>query len=215
MADRSDSTNSRPAIEFVRATGRPVLVGHRDRAARIREAMVCPGRHGRRLHPGYETGRGDRRGGGGYLIPIGPQRLSIAIEWPLPGMYTHAIVIETALYLCRELIRNKAIEQPESAENTSVFGFLPSDVFSPDQGWFRVAGGLAMSLGGADQSISYSVRANCGRWSGCSAQARRSPRRRSRSRSRSRPSTAGATSTAGCRPTTPNGCASWSARTRG
>ena len=204
-----------------------------------------------------ETGEAEEA----YLIPIGPQRLSIAIEWPLPGMvdwlsqptpeaawelrpeglfgsqpnrrldcdpwlgqqlvmfdnrgitlkdvirvtvntegahspplqrlmlpegaedkarfrvvkdraihivshitvcgvrYTHAIVIEAALYLYGELIRNESIEHPEGAENTPVFGFLPSDVFSPDQGWLDFAGGLAMSLGGAEQSISHSVRA--------------------------------------------------------
>ena len=73
--------------------------------------------------------------------------------------YTHAIVIETALYLFRKLIRNESIEQPKGAENIPTFGFLPSDVFSPDQDWLRFSGGLAMSLGGADQSISHSVRA--------------------------------------------------------
>ena len=73
--------------------------------------------------------------------------------------YTHAIVIETALYLYGELIGTEPIDHPEGVENTPVLAFLPSDVFSPDQGWLSFAGGLAMSLGGADQSISHSVRA--------------------------------------------------------
>ena len=73
--------------------------------------------------------------------------------------YTHAIVIEAALYLYRALTRYKSIWQPQGEVSVPVFCFVPSDVFSPDQDWLRFDGGLAMSLGGAKQSISHRVRA--------------------------------------------------------
>ena len=72
--------------------------------------------------------------------------------------YTHAIVIETALYLYRELTRNKSIEQPEAEASLPEFCFVPTDVFSPDQNWLSFDGGLALSLGGRAQFITHIVR---------------------------------------------------------
>lgn len=40
MASREEMTDSEPTPRFVKATGSPVSVGHRDRAARIGEAVV-------------------------------------------------------------------------------------------------------------------------------------------------------------------------------
>ena len=73
--------------------------------------------------------------------------------------YSHAIVIQTALYLYWELAQNESIKRPEGDVNMPVFGFLPSDVFSTDQRWLGFYGGLAMSLGGMEQSITHRVRA--------------------------------------------------------
>ncbi len=73
--------------------------------------------------------------------------------------YSHAIVIQAALYLYRELAHNKSIKRPEGDVNMPVFGFLPSDVFSTDQSWLRFDGGLAIAFGGTGRSISHRVRA--------------------------------------------------------
>ena len=341
MADSGQKKDSQPAIQFVKTTGSPVIVGQRDRAARIREGMsdlrmaidgcitqqthsgqsvaldqsiaalaracsiflrkmVIGDRNDRRTrllnddtcrNAGLEFSRirripRDRRTltlvpvdiSGGYMqatkldeetgepevvhiIPAGAQRLSIAVEWPLPGMadwtgqptpeapwaikadglldprsspkldcdswlgqqlvmfdnrgislkdvirvtvnteaahsppvsrlmlsegendearfrvvkdravhilshikvcgvrYSHAIVIEAALYLYRELARNGSIERPEGAENIPVFCFVPNAVFSSNQDWLRFSGGLAISFGGQEQSISHRIRA--------------------------------------------------------
>ena len=59
--------------------------------------------------------------------------------------YSHAIVIEAALYLYRKLAQNKSIKLPEGEVNIPVFGFAPADVFSSDQDWLRFDGGLALS----------------------------------------------------------------------
>ena len=322
MADREDSLPPVETIKFVPTKGSPVFVGRRDKAERIREAIVdlqlvidgfaaqqpCePGdeaaslaRHCsmflrkmvvgddrtprlldeeicRTAGLGFDRFRrisGGRRiltlvpvnisGGYGqftkldeetgepeavHIMPMGPQRLSIAVEWPLPGMadwlsqptpentwkirpeglfesqpkpspdcdawlgqqlvifnnrgftlkdvirvmanteaahsppvsrlmipagnedktrfrvvkdseihilsyitvcgvrYSHAIVIETAMYLYRKLTRNKLIKQPEGAGEILVLGFAPNDVFLPGQDWLHFDGGLAMAFG--------------------------------------------------------------------
>ena len=334
MADRAGSQQPIQPIRFVKTKGSPVIVGRRDKAERIREAMIdlqlviagCAvqppsrfvdavaslARHcsiflrkmvlgddrNRRLLDedlcrmvglGFDKIRrvsGGRRtltlvpvdSSGGYMqatkldeetrepeavhiMPIGPQRLSIDVEWPLPGMadwlsqptpentwkirpeglfesesspsldcdawlgqqlvifdsrgitlkdvirvmvnteaahappverlmqvegdedkarlrvakdseihilsyitvcgvrYSHAIVIGTALYLYRQLTRNKLIKRPEGAGDILEVGFAPNAVFSPGQDWLRFDGGLGIALGGAEQSISHRVRA--------------------------------------------------------
>ena len=73
--------------------------------------------------------------------------------------YSHAIVIEAALYLYRKLTRNQSIDRPVGAGKILVFHFAPKDVFSPGQNWLLFDGGLSMSLGGAEQVISYTVKA--------------------------------------------------------
>ena len=333
MADREGSLPPIEPIKFVPIKGSPVIVGRRDKAERIREAIVdlqlvidgtaqqpCESRdvvasvarhcsmflrkmvvgdgRTRRLLDdeicrtagfGFDKFRrisGDRRTltlvpvnipGGGvkftkldektgepeavHIMPMGLQRLSIAVEWPLPGMadwlsqptpenawqirpeglfesqsspspdcdvwlgqqlvifnnrgitlkdvirvmanteaahsppverlmlpagdedktrlrvvkdseihilshitvcgvrYSHAIVIETAMYLYRKLTRNKLIKQPEGAGEILVLGCSPNDVFLPGQNWLHFDGSLAMAFGGAEQSISHRVRA--------------------------------------------------------
>ena len=73
--------------------------------------------------------------------------------------YSHAIVIETAMYLYRKLTRNKLIKQPKGAGEILVFGFAPNDVFLPGQNWLHFDGGLGIAFGGGEQSISHRVRA--------------------------------------------------------
>ena len=73
--------------------------------------------------------------------------------------YSHAIVIEAALYLYRQLTRNKSIKLPEGTGEILEFGLAPNAVFSPSQDWLRFDGGLGIALGGTEQSISHRVRA--------------------------------------------------------
>ena len=73
--------------------------------------------------------------------------------------YSHAIVIEAALHLYRQLTRSKSIKPPDGAGEILQFSFAPEEVFSPDQNWLRFDGGLAVSFGGAEQHISHRVRA--------------------------------------------------------
>ena len=73
--------------------------------------------------------------------------------------YSHAIVIQAALYLYRELAVNKSLWQPEGQVGIPVFGFIPQDVFLPDQNWLSFDGGLALSLRGGEQSVTHRVRA--------------------------------------------------------
>lgn len=73
--------------------------------------------------------------------------------------YSHAIVIQTALYLYRQLTRSISIVNLEGEVNIPVFCFVPNDVFSTDQNWIQFDGGLAVSLGGATQLISHKIRA--------------------------------------------------------
>ena len=71
--------------------------------------------------------------------------------------YHHAIVIEAALYLYRQLAQNKFFERPAGDLNLPSFCFVPEGVFSPGQKWLGFAGGLILSHRG--QRITYSVRA--------------------------------------------------------
>lgn len=73
--------------------------------------------------------------------------------------YSHAIVIQTALHLYRELTKDTSIWQKKEEVGIPVFCYIPDDVFSPDQAWLRFDGGLALSLRGVGQSISHRVRA--------------------------------------------------------
>ena len=72
--------------------------------------------------------------------------------------YSHAIVIEAALYLYEQLARTGSPWRPQGEVNMPVPCFVPTDVFSPSQGWLGFDGGLAMSLGGADQHVSHRIR---------------------------------------------------------
>ena len=73
--------------------------------------------------------------------------------------YSHAIVIETAMYLYRQLTKSGSIRQPEGAGQILEFNFAPEEVFSDCQDWLRFDGGLAASFGGAGRSITHRVRA--------------------------------------------------------
>ena len=334
MEDRADSEPPIQPIQFVPAEGSPVHVGHRDRAERIREALIdlrlvidgCAAQPPDRLHDtAASLARhcslflrkmvlGDERSPrlldddswqlarldlnrvrkvarnrqtitltpadlvAGYIqatkldedtkepevthvLPIGPQRLSFDIEWPLTGMtdwltqptpespwaieaeglfesqsgqglscdqwlgqqvvmfnnrgitlkdiirvtvnteaahspplerlmllerhndktrfrvvkdseihilshitvcgvrYSHAIVIQAALHLYRKLADNRLFWQRDGDLSIPVFCFVPGDVFSPDQSWLRFDGGLTLSLGGGEQSVTHRVRA--------------------------------------------------------
>ena len=73
--------------------------------------------------------------------------------------YNHAVVIQAAVYLYRELAGKASFQQSEDEVGIPVFCFIPNDVFSLDQSWLRFDGGLAFSLSGTGQSITHSVRA--------------------------------------------------------
>ena len=73
--------------------------------------------------------------------------------------YSHAVVIETAMYLYFELARNTSFGLSEGAVGIPVLGFIPEDVFAADQSWLRFDGGLTLSLRGIGQSITHRVRA--------------------------------------------------------
>ena len=73
--------------------------------------------------------------------------------------YNHAVVIQAAMYLYRELAGNPSFRHSEDEVGIPVFCFIPDDVFSPDQSWLRFDGGLAFSLRGIGQSITHRVRA--------------------------------------------------------
>ena len=73
--------------------------------------------------------------------------------------YSHAVVIQAALHVYRELAECPSIAGPKGDVNVPTFCFIPKDVFSPNQDWLRFDGGLAMSLGGRAQMISHRVRA--------------------------------------------------------
>ena len=73
--------------------------------------------------------------------------------------YSHAIVIEAAMYLYRQLTRNESIRTPEGAGEILQISLAPEDVFTARQSWLCFDGGLGMALGGGEQSISHTVRA--------------------------------------------------------
>ena len=73
--------------------------------------------------------------------------------------YSHAIVIEAAMYLYRQLTRNESISTPEGAGEILQLSSAPETVFVADQDWLRFDGGLQIALGGREQSISHTVRA--------------------------------------------------------
>ena len=71
--------------------------------------------------------------------------------------YHHAIVIEAALHLYRQLAQNQFFVRPAGDLNLPSFCFVPEGVFSPSQKWLGFAGGLIVSHRG--QRITYYVRA--------------------------------------------------------
>ena len=73
--------------------------------------------------------------------------------------YSHAIVIETALYLYIELAQCISFEQPEDGWQVPLPCFIPNAVFSLEQEWLNFDGGLTLLLGGAGQEISHKIRA--------------------------------------------------------
>ena len=73
--------------------------------------------------------------------------------------YSHAIVIEAAMYLYRQLTRNESISTAEGAGEILQLSIAPEAVFGSVQDWLRFDGGLQMVLGGREQSISHKVRA--------------------------------------------------------
>lgn len=73
--------------------------------------------------------------------------------------YSHAIVIETALYLYLELSRRFSKSHSEGGTDIPTLFFTPKDVFSPNQKWLRFDGGFDLSFGGARQDILHSIRA--------------------------------------------------------
>ena len=73
--------------------------------------------------------------------------------------YSHAIVIETAMYLYRQLTKSRSIRESEGAGRVLEFNFAPEAAFSDGQDWLRFDGGLAASLARAGQSIAHRVRA--------------------------------------------------------
>ena len=73
--------------------------------------------------------------------------------------YSHAIVIEAAMYLYRQLTRNESISTPEDAGEILQINSAPEAVFAAGQNWLCFDGGLGMALGGGEQSITHTVRA--------------------------------------------------------
>ncbi len=67
--------------------------------------------------------------------------------------YSHAIVIETAMHLYRQLTRNESIDTPEGCGEILQISAAPEAAFTAKQDWLRFDGGLTMSLGGREQSI--------------------------------------------------------------
>ena len=49
--------------------------------------------------------------------------------------YSHAIVIQAALYLYRQLAKSGSIPRVEGEVAIPVAGFIPDNVFSPSQNW--------------------------------------------------------------------------------
>lgn len=73
--------------------------------------------------------------------------------------YSHAIVIETALYLYVKLMRSLSIEHFGGEKQIPLLCLTPKDVFSPEQDWLRFDGGLTLLISDAGQAISHRIRA--------------------------------------------------------
>lgn len=76
--------------------------------------------------------------------------------------YCHIIVIETALYLYKKLIKNKEIKNPEGEINLPIICTMPKsseDVFSSSPNWLAYDGGIIRSFGDRPQLISHRIRA--------------------------------------------------------
>ena len=73
--------------------------------------------------------------------------------------YSHAVAIETAMFLYRQLAQNESVDTPEGAGEIVQIGGAPEGAFADGQDWLRFSGGLAASIGGREQSISHSIRA--------------------------------------------------------
>ena len=73
--------------------------------------------------------------------------------------YSHAIVIEAAMFLYRQLTRNESVDTPEGAGEILQFRLAPEAAFADGQDWLRFGGGLVASIGGGEQSIAHSIRA--------------------------------------------------------
>ena len=76
--------------------------------------------------------------------------------------YCHIIVIETALYLYKKLMKNKGIKNPEGEINLPIICVLPEsseNVFSSSPKWLAFDGGIILSFGDQPQLISHRIRA--------------------------------------------------------
>ena len=69
--------------------------------------------------------------------------------------YSHAVVIQSALYLYQQLCKY-IVQQPVEIP---VFRFLPDGVFGSDQTWLGFSGGATLALGGVGRSITFEIRA--------------------------------------------------------
>lgn len=73
--------------------------------------------------------------------------------------YSHAVVIQLAMYLYKQLIESSSLKQYEGPRGMPILNFIPANVFSPDQTWLQFGGGFQLSIGGTGQMISHKVRA--------------------------------------------------------
>ena len=73
--------------------------------------------------------------------------------------YSHAVVIQAALYLYGKLARDPSFGQPRSDLDIPVICCVPEDVFSAAQDWLRFDGGLMLSMTDTGQSIEHRVKA--------------------------------------------------------
>ena len=74
--------------------------------------------------------------------------------------YTHMVVVETALYLYERLVDVGHVERPEKEwRMRASFVAAEGEGFFESAEWLGFAGGLILSLGGREQSISHRIRA--------------------------------------------------------
>lgn len=73
--------------------------------------------------------------------------------------YSHAIVIQAAMHLYRQLTQSGTVETPEGAGKILQFSSAPESVFAADQESLGFSGGLQVALGGKEQSVSHTIRA--------------------------------------------------------